>query len=670
MTQEQFALLPLKSVAPSTTNPRQHFDDAKLVELSLSIQANGVHQPILVRPLPGHRVHSTDRCVTHEIVAGERRWRASQLAKASTIPAMVRELTDAEALEIQIIENLQRADLTELEEAEGYERLMQASDISADAVGTKIGKSRSYVYARLKLLDLCTEARKALREGQIDASRGVLIARIPDGKLQLKALAEATRKNHLDEPISFRSFQTWLQTNVMLRLERAPFQITDAKLLPDAGSCKDCPKRTGANPDLFADVDGADICTDPPCFDRKTRAHRDQLVAKAEAKGMQVIEGKEAKEICQQYDNSLRGYSRLDAKRQDIDASAPTLRKLLGKDAPNPVLIEHPWTKELIEAVPTEEAEAMLVVKGAMQATGTKAAQSAEYEIARLKDQAQGQILSSTRKALWQATKAALFATSEPGALFSDEGFLRAWLKDASDLMGDLDSMVDMFNTTTDELPDDEAVLRRIERAGLPDLQRAAAIYLLGEEKVANDFLTSGRSAGKWPLMTAASPVLNVDIQGIEKTTKAAVQAEVNAKVKELKSALKPPTPIAPAAQASNAKKPEGKGQAKSRAPVAKASAEEVMQGIAVAMQGLESQAAGDGLAAGQQVSTGMALKCRVRVNDTVSQLTLKKWIGKEGMVTGRVGPEAWDVTFKGRNGGLASFHHTELEVLATGEQS
>lgn len=664
MTQEQFALLPLNAVVRSTTNPRQYFDDAKLVELSLSIQANGVHQPILVRPLPGHRVHSTDRCVTHEIVAGERRWRASQLAKATTIPAMVRELTDAEALEIQIIENLQRADLTELEEAEGYERLMQASDISADAVGTKIGKSRSYVYARLKLLDLCTEARKALREGQIDASRGVLIARIPDGKLQLKALAEATRKNHLDEPISFRSFQAWLQTNVMLRLERAPFQITDAKLLPEAGSCKDCPKRTGANPDLFADVDGADICTDPPCFDAKTRAHRDTLVAKAEAKGLQVIEGKEAKAICSPYSNQLKGYSPLDQKRADVDDTAPTLRKLLGKDAPNPVLIENPYTKELIEAVPTEEAEAMLVVKGAIQITATKAAQSAEQEIARLKDHAQGHILSSTRKALWQATKAAVFATREPGALFSDEGFLRAWLKDASELMGDLDSMAEMFNTTTEELPDDEAVLRRIERAGLQDLQRAAAIYLLGEEKVANDFFVSGRSAGKWPLMTAASPVLAVDIQGIEKATKAEVQAEVNAKVRELKTALKPPTPIASAAQASNAKKPEGKAQAKSRAPASKASAEEVMQGIAVAMQGLESQAADDGLAADQQASTGLSLKCRVRINDTVSQLTLKKWVGKEGVVTGRVGPEAWDVSFKGRNGGLASFHHTELEVL------
>lgn len=641
MNTDQFATLPVASIVPSTTNPRQHFDDAKLVELSMSIQASGVHQPILVRPLPGHRVHSTDRCVTHEIVAGERRWRASQLGQVTTIPALVRELTDTEVLEIQIVENLQRADLTELEEAEGYDRLMQATEASADEVGAKIGKSRSYVYARLKLLDLCTEARKALREGTIDASRALLIARIPDGKLQLKALAEASRKNHLDEPISFRSFQAWLQTNVMLRLERAPFQITDAKLLPDAGSCKDCPKRTGAHPDLFADVDGADICTDPPCYDRKTKAHRDNLVAKAEAKGLQVIEGKEAKAICVQYSNQLKGYTPLDQRRADVDSSAPTLRKLLGKDAPNPVLIENPFTKELIEAVPTEEAEALLVVKGAIQAATTRKAVNTEAEIERLRQSVQTETFKRTRKALWAATKAAIFGCPTPGDLFSCEDFLRGWLRDAIELMGSDDAAAELFNTTVDDLPDDAAVAQRLQRATLLDLQRAAAVYLLGEEQFRND--NWSRTAGQWPLMAAAGPVLGVDVPGIEKATQAEVKAEVNAKVRELNAAQKAaaaPAPASKATQPTKAKRPKP----------AKATASETMAGIAQALQAEEHK---------------LALKCRVRVNDTVSQLTLKKWVGKEGVVTGQVGPEAWDVTFKGRNGGLASFHHTELEVLA-----
>lgn len=642
MNPDQFATLPVASIVPSTTNPRQHFDDAKLVELSLSIQASGVHQPILVRPLPGYRVHSTDRCVTHEIVAGERRWRASQLGKVATIPVMVRELTDTEVLEIQIIENLQRADLTELEEAEGYERLMQASEITAEAVGAKIGKSRSYVYARLKLLDLCTEARKALREGQIDASRALLIARIPDGKLQIKALAEAQVKNYAGELGSFRTFQTWLQTNVMLRLERAPFQITDARLVVSAGSCKDCPKRTGANPDLFADVESADICTDPPCYDSKTKAHREQLVAKAAAKGMQVIEGKEAKAICSAYSTQLKGYSPLDQKRLDIDASAPSLRKLLGKDAPNPVLIENPFTKELIEAVPTEEAEALLVVKGALKATAKQ--RDVEEEIEDLREQAERRVRHETREAVWTATKSALFSSNDLGKLFGSAAFLREWLSHKLDVECNLESAVEWFNTTTDELPDETAILQRIQRASTVELQRAAAVYILEADSSENYYCNSHG----WPLLEAAAPALALDLRPIATEVKKAVQADVSAKVKELKAQAKLAQPAlldpAPAAQAAKPAKPK-------RTAAPKATAAETMESIAKALQAQEPQA--------------LAIKARVRVNDTVGQLTLKKWVGKEGVVTGKVGPEAWDVTFKGRNGGLASFHHTELEVLA-----
>ncbi|MEN9905696.1 MAG: hypothetical protein RLZZ555_2261, partial [Pseudomonadota bacterium] len=191
---DHFDHLPLAVLVTSPTNPRKHFDHARLQELADSIRATGVHQPILVRPLPGSRMQETfdihaasgglQPRPTHEIVAGDRRFRACQLAGLATVPAMVRALTDDQVLEIQIIENLQRDDLTELEEAEGYEALMQHSGLSADAVGAKIGKSRSYVYGRLKLLELGPDGREALREGRMDASHALLIARIPDTKLQ------------------------------------------------------------------------------------------------------------------------------------------------------------------------------------------------------------------------------------------------------------------------------------------------------------------------------------------------------------------------------------------------------------------------------------------------------------------------------------------------------
>lgn len=207
-TTTTFAEVPLNVIVSSLTNPRKNFDHDKLVELAASIQASGVHQPILLRPLPGSRVQDTFFEVgslkprtgpkpTHEIVSGERRYRASQMAGVTTIPAMIRHLTDDQVLEIQMVENLQRDDLSPLEEADGYHHLMQHTGVTAEQVGIKIGKSRSYVYNRLKLLDLGQDGRAAVLEGRIDPTVGMLIARIPDGKLQAKALDDV-------EGMSFR----------------------------------------------------------------------------------------------------------------------------------------------------------------------------------------------------------------------------------------------------------------------------------------------------------------------------------------------------------------------------------------------------------------------------------------------------------------------------------
>lgn len=151
-----FITLPLAAVTESTFNPRRHFDPAKLAELAENIKASGVHQPILVRPLPGARVPDTAKGVTHEIVAGARRFRASQLAGMAAIPAVVRDLDDGAALEVALWENIHRADLTALEEAEGYDALIRATGITREALAKKIGRSPSYVHASLKLLASAT----------------------------------------------------------------------------------------------------------------------------------------------------------------------------------------------------------------------------------------------------------------------------------------------------------------------------------------------------------------------------------------------------------------------------------------------------------------------------------------------------------------------------------
>lgn len=356
-----FDMLAVSSIAPSLTNPRKSFDQVKLQELADSIKASGVHQPVLVRPLPAKRLEDTfylrdspkAPLPTFELVAGERRLRACKLAGVDTIPAMIKAMTDREVLECQLIENLQRDDLAPIEEAEGYQALIQTTGIAKEDIGARIGRSRTYVYGRLKLLDLCSNARESLRKGDIDASRALVIARIPDEALQVKALKEATHNSYDGSVPSYRAFLLWAQNNVMLRLSDARFKITDASLVPAAGSCKDCHKRTGANPDLFSDVAGADVCTDPKCFHEKVEAHDAAVIRQAQENGQEVILGKQAKKLWGYEHQAIDGYVRLDKPDYRVDGKKP-LAKVLGKDVPAPTLITHPGTGALVAVLPTD----------------------------------------------------------------------------------------------------------------------------------------------------------------------------------------------------------------------------------------------------------------------------------------------------------------------------
>lgn len=375
---DQFGVLELALITPSLTNPRKTFNEAKMLDLAESIKASGVHQPILVRPLPASRLDDTFRnrgdgnpLPTHEIVSGERRYRASKLAGAKTIPTMIRALSDAAVLEIQIIENLQRDDLTELEEAEGYQRLCDETGIAKELIGERIGKSRTYVYGRMQLLKLSSAPREALRNGQIDASKALLIARIPDEKLQVKALEAAAETDHQGSPrMSYRALQSWVQQNVMLKLSMAKFSIVDASLVPDAGACPSCSKRTGANPDLFADVDGPDVCIDPPCFHAKAAAHSEQLIAQAKAKGLEVIEGKAALELRPYHWSSMHSHQELTSDMRE----ALSERELKGKVK----LFVDPHNNEIKEIVPNAVAD-----KAAAKSTTKEGAEKANKQLAK-----------------------------------------------------------------------------------------------------------------------------------------------------------------------------------------------------------------------------------------------------------------------------------------------
>src|SRR2546427_7786846 len=172
----------LDKIKPSKANPRRRTDDSALAELAASIKTHGVLQPILVRPA---------KAGGYLIVCGERRWRASKTAGKDSIPARIVNLTDVEALEIAVIENVQREDVHELDEALGYKALMKqdAALYTVETLAAKVGRSPSYIYQRLKLAELTPNLQKAFYEGKLTAGHAAEVARLqpPD---QEPALSE------------------------------------------------------------------------------------------------------------------------------------------------------------------------------------------------------------------------------------------------------------------------------------------------------------------------------------------------------------------------------------------------------------------------------------------------------------------------------------------------
>lgn len=351
------ATLPVIAITPSPSNPRKHFDDAYIAELAESIKAHGLIQPITVRPLPLERhfefnrknIEAADH-PAYELVVGECRWRAAKLAGLTEVPGFWRELDDKAVLEIQVIENLQRRDVHPIEEAEGYEQLMQRHGYKADEIAAKIGKSRGYVYARLKLTALQHEAREAFFAGKLDASTALLIARIPGAALQKRATKEIT-EGYDNQPLSYRNAKNHIRCHFTISLQQATFPLDDSTLVPTAGSCTTCPKRSGNSSELCADLDSEDVCTDTQCFDDKRLTRRQQLIDNAEKRGVKVFTGEKARELAPHGLHSLdeRQLVSLDEAIEG-DSQDRTYRDILGEKTPVAALLELPWgDKALVE---------------------------------------------------------------------------------------------------------------------------------------------------------------------------------------------------------------------------------------------------------------------------------------------------------------------------------
>ena len=260
--------VPVAALMESSSNPRKRFDETSLSELAASFTAQGVLAPLLVRELEDSK---------YEVIAGARRLRAARIAELKNVPVRIVKLTDAEAIEAQCVENLQREDIHPLEEALGFKSLLElGAPYNIAHIAARSGKTEAFIYGRLKLADLIPPVADAFLKDEITIGHALLIAKLQASQQQ-ETFAAAFRGMWTSEGnsqvlIPVRELSAWIESNILLQLESVPFDKQDETLVPEAGSCVNCPKRTGFNKLLFADV-RKDSCTDPQCFRAKVDAH-------------------------------------------------------------------------------------------------------------------------------------------------------------------------------------------------------------------------------------------------------------------------------------------------------------------------------------------------------------------------------------------------------------
>ena len=184
-------MIEISRIAPHPEQPRRHFDEQALLELAESIRTRGIIQPIIVRPVSGDR---------YQIVAGERRWRAAQKAQLHQIPAIVREFSEAETLEIALVENIQREDLNAIEEAEAYQRLASEFGHSHEEIASFVGKSRSHVANLVRLLGLPDPVRAAVADGRLSMGHARALINAPN--------AETIAEDAIRRGLSVREVET------------------------------------------------------------------------------------------------------------------------------------------------------------------------------------------------------------------------------------------------------------------------------------------------------------------------------------------------------------------------------------------------------------------------------------------------------------------------------
>lgn len=257
-------------------NPRKKFDQRALEELSRDISAHGLIHPILVRP-NGER---------YELVSGERRMRASELAGFTSIRAEIRELTDREAFEISISENINRKDIHPLEEADAFLLMMEEYGYDVKELSIRFGKSEGYVYNRIAVSNLINEARTIFLRDGMTFGIACELSKIHPAN-QKKALIFLCGTKDFEDAQAFqtlREFRRWISNNISVELSKAPFDLSDVSIIPEVGSCMSCQFRSGFNKLLFEDIEQDDICYNGDCYQKKCQKTLETTEAKLKNK--------------------------------------------------------------------------------------------------------------------------------------------------------------------------------------------------------------------------------------------------------------------------------------------------------------------------------------------------------------------------------------------------
>jgi ParB/RepB/Spo0J family partition protein len=390
---DEFKLIARAELFPDPDQPRKTFEQNSLEDLADSIREQGIVQPLIVRlvkavlrirepdlhnaeyrlenqELPDDSKAFPDEVALHEflerqpalepllkdryvIVAGERRWRASELAGLNELPCIVRDVDGHRVFAQQFIENEQRVNISAIEEAEALtkqleKRKAESGNFSVEDLAKEIGMSRAGLYQRLALTRLHAPVREALLAGKISTSVAGVVAIVPLPAQQEKLLKEITNEQHWKFPFSVRDVQDMVDEEYCKQLSSAPFDQhknyydviweADKTSITPAPQCSVCPHRTGNMTDQFPELaKRPNVCTRPDCFAAKCKAH---WLAKSQdlaQKGATVLTEKELKKVAADYVRADSPDTRHYGLFPEHWAEAP--EKVLGKHAPEPVYV-------------------------------------------------------------------------------------------------------------------------------------------------------------------------------------------------------------------------------------------------------------------------------------------------------------------------------------------